>query len=351
MKKEVDNLIVGGGIAGIWLAFQLMKKNRTFALIDKPGVSISSTVAAGIFNPILPGRQKKSYNADLIYPELGKKYHEMEILIGTKVFFTPQICYILNDQGELNDWSILASESFSDYASISEDILSVNIQSEFGHLKVHHSGRVDIPAMLKAFKAQISEPNYYLEAGFDENQVEFSEGLVYGDIAAKHLVLCQGAGMNHNRMTSHLPLRPAKGEVLFIKTDFDLPDSIPQNGVFMLPLGNKTYKVGSNFEWDDLSYETTEKARNEILRKFRAWFKGDFEIIGQEAGLRPSSEDRRPILGKLPGFEHTYVFNGLGSKGVALAPHYSEMMASYIYNEGIIDKEVDISRLKVKTRI
>ncbi len=348
MKNEVDNLIVGGGIAGIWLAFQFLRMRKSFAMIDKPGISISSSVAAGIFNPILPGRQKKSYNADLIYPQLGKKYQEMETLIDEKVLFTPKICYILDDQKSLNDWSVLAaSPDFRDYVSIRDNKLSNAIQSEFGYLEINHSGRVDILTMVNAFKRLISAPNCFIEAEFDEEQLEFtSEGIVYSDISAQQVIFCQGAGMNHNRLTQHLPLKPAKGEVLLIKISDPIADIIPQNGVFMLPLEDGIYKVGSNFEWDDLSYLPTEKAKDEILRKFRKWYKGDFEIIGHEAGLRPSSEDRRPIIGKIPAMEHAYIFNGLGSKGVALAPYYSDILSKHIYNEGTIEKEVDVKRLR-----
>jgi glycine oxidase len=350
LKKQVDNLIVGGGLAGIWLAFQLMKTGRSFALIDKPGLSISSSVAAGIFNPILPGRQKQSYNSGQIYPGLGKKYHEMETLIGQKVLSTPHICYILEDQKSLNDWSVLAaSEPFKGYIEIYDKPLSKDIQSDFGYLEVTHSGRVDIPKMIHAFKTCITSPNILSEEIFDEERIELNTGgVTYGDINARHLILCQGAALSGNKLTSNLPLKPAKGEILLVRTqDYNREDIIPQNGVFMLPLGDHLYKVGSNFEWEDLSYATTKKAKEEILRKFTRWFKGDFEVVGQEAGLRPSSEDRRPLIGRIDPSKPIFIFNGLGSKGVALAPTYSEMLLKYIYDEEPIDKEVDVQRLKM----
>jgi len=349
VEKKVDNLIIGGGIAGVWLAFQFLKMNKTFVMIDKPGLSISSSVAAGIFNPVLPGRQKKSYNVDVIYPSLGEKYHEMEQLIHEKVFFTPHVSYIFDDHKSLNDWSVMTdSDAFHRYVNISNQPLSKHIITEFGYLDINYSGRVDINTMLAAFKRQIAEPNYFKEAIFDVDHLEnHSQGVRYQEIVASQVIFCQGAGMNHNKLTVSIPLKPAKGEILLIKTQDHIEHVIPQNGVFMLPLGNHLFKVGSNFEWVDMTYQSTEKAKEEILRKFTKWYKGDFEVIDQLVGLRPSSEDRRPILGKLPTIEHAYVFNGLGSKGVALAPYYSEMMSRYIYNEVHLDKEVDLKRLRV----
>ncbi len=350
MQKEVDCLVVGGGIAGVWLAFQLLKMKKSFVLIDKPGLSISSSVAAGIYNPLLPGRQKKSYKADLIYPELGKKYHEMEAFLACKILHKQTVCHLLDDQWEHNDWAGLAkSTSFIGYVDLKNERISDHIISDFGQLAIRHSGRIDIQAMTQAFIEQIKSPNYYINEMFDEDQLETDvNGVTYGDIKASKLVLCQGAGMNHNKLTSKIPLKPAKGEVLLIRTDDNFTASIPQKGVFMLPLGNGIYKIGSNFEWDDLGYHPTEKAKEEILRKFEKWYKGPYEIVDQQAGLRPSSEDRRPIIGKIQSVGNTYVFNGLGSKGAALAPYYSEMLCAHIFEGTAIDPDVDVQRLKIR---
>jgi glycine oxidase len=351
LEKEVDNLIVGGGLAGTWLAFQFLKIGKSFALMDQAGLSISSSVAAGIFNPLLPGRQKKSYLADSIYPKLGKKYQEIETFIDKKVFFELPICYVLEDKKSLNDWSVLAvSPLYSDYVSIHEETLATQIQSEFGHIRIKHSGRVDIVGLLNAFRKNIKAPNQYLEAKFDDTKLDiYPDHFKYEGFKARNLIFCQGVAIKDNKLTEHLQLKPAKGEILLIKTHEQMrEDIIPQNGVFMLPMGNSIFKVGSNFEWNELDYRTTEKAREEILRKFTRWYRGGFDIIGHEVGIRPSSMDRRPMIGRLPGHqqENIYIFNGLGSKGVALAPLYSEMLSAHIYGKANIDKDVDVKRMK-----
>src|SRR5690606_20804408 len=104
------------------------------------------------------------------------------------------------------------------------------------------------------------------------------------------------------------------------------------------------YKVGSNFQWNDLDYTTTEAAKNEIIQKLTKWYKGPFEIIGQVAGIRPSSLDRRPILGQLNFHPKAYILNGLGSKGVALSPYYSKMLMDFITDQERIDADVDVKR-------
>ncbi len=347
MKKHVDNLIVGGGLAGTWLAFRFFQMNKRFALIDKPGLSISSSVAAGIINPLLPLRQKKSYKADLIYPDLGKKYQQIEDLIRRKVFYDTPVCYIVDDQKTLNDWSALAgTDPFKEYIIIRDEELSTDIESPFGYLEIRHSGRVDIMAMLDGFRSVVSEPDYYLDMEFDAGKLIISEeGVIYEDLTADNVIFCQGAAMESNPFTSGLKLKPAKGEVLSCNsTNTIKSDKIILNGVFMLPLGDGLFRTGSNFEWNELDYLPTEKAKLDILRRLGSWYKGDCRVTDHRAGIRPSSLDRRPILGKIPGHDRMYVFNGLGSKGAALSPYYSDMLSKHIYNISCIDPEADISR-------
>ena len=347
---KVDNLIVGGGLAGIWFAFQCAKRNVPFALITKAGHSKSSEVAAGIFNPILANRQKLSYKADEIYPDLGKKYHELEALIHQKIFHKYPVAYIIESLKELNDWAALSeSHIFKDYVLMKNERIADHVISDFGVLEISSSGWVDIPLMIHSFISRIVSPNVFLEDDFiPDLLVNNEEGYFYQNINAQNVVFCQGTAATQNPFTANVQLKPAKGEVLYIQNDETIENLIPQNGVFMLPLGNNCFKIGSNFEWNDMTWEPTQKAQNEIIGKFTRWYKGPFEIVTQIAGVRPSSNDRRPFVGKLNTLPNAYILNGLGSKGVALAPYYSEMLYKHIYENGEIEKDVEVYRFKSK---
>jgi glycine/D-amino acid oxidase-like deaminating enzyme len=343
---KVDNLIVGAGIAGTWMAFQSIKYNQSFALISQDGHSKSSTVAAGIYNPILANRQKLSYNADLIYSDLSKKYHEMEVLIHEKILHHHPVTYIIESLKELNDWAALAqSHIFKDFVLMKNERISDHTLSDFGVLEIVDSGWVDVKTMMRRFRHFISEPNYFFEKDFiAEDLIQLENGFVYQDIEAKNIIFCQGTASLNNPFTQDIPLKPAKGEILIIEAEEKIEEIIPQNAVFMLPIGLNFYRVGSNFEWNELDYQPTEKALNEIVNKLTKWYKGAFEIIGQVAGIRPSSLDRRPILGRLNMHKNAFILNGLGSKGVALSPYYSKMLMEHIVHNKAIDAEVDVKR-------
>ncbi len=348
MNLKTDNIIVGAGLAGTWIAYQFLKASKSFVLIDETGHSKSSFVAAGIFNPILANRQKISYKADEIYPNLGKKYHEIEHYLHEKFYHHHPVSYIIDSLRELNDWAALSeSHLFKDFVIMTNERIGDQIISDFGALEIQDSGWVDIPHFLSAFRKKIHQPNAFLNEAFDPNQLaKTDDGFTYKNIETKNIVFCQGTAIDTNPLTENIRLKPAKGEVLIIKSEEHVEGIIPQNGVFLLPLGNHLYKVGSNFEWKNLDFNPTENAKDEILAKLTKWFKAPFEIVDHQAGVRPSSNDRRPIIGKLPDLPNAYVFNGLGSKGVALAPYYSELLCKYIYDGVELPAEVDVARLK-----
>ena len=114
---------------------------------------------------------------------------------------------------------------------------------------------------------------------------------------------------------------------------------------FVLPVGNKRFKVGSTYEWDDLTEQTTEKGKVSIVERLDALIDVEYQIEDQWAGVRPTIVDRRPVLGRHPHFPNLYVFNGLGTKGVMLAPKFAEIMANYLIEESSeLPAEIDVKR-------
>ncbi len=70
----------------------------------------------------------------------------------------------------------------------------------------------------------------------------------------------------------------------------------------------------------------------------------DFEIVNHQAGIRPTVNDRRPLMGLHPQHPTLAVFNGLGTKGVMLAPYFAYQLYSFLELNKPLDVEVDIKR-------
>ena len=345
MSKTVDYIIVGQGLAGTWIGFQLIKKGCTVLVINHSSLSNSSLVAGGLYNPLLAKRQKLSYLAHEIYPHIESVYAEIEAYINHSVLKQEPIQYIIESIEELNTWSVLCeTEAYKPFVRMTDLVDFPSIDAPHGVVEILHSGWVNIPELLQASKEKLRQDFAYLDEIFNQEELNIdADGVSYKDIKAKGIVYAQGTPTIHQDI---LRLKPAKGEILRVNIPkLELP-FIPQQGVFMLPLGEGHFKIGSTFEWKDLSENTTEEGKMQLLKKWLNFYKGEYTIVGQEAGVRPSSNDRRPILGALDKDNKSFVFNGLGSKGVALAPYFSLQLANFITEGTAIDREVDIKRFK-----
>ena len=76
--KKVKYLIVGQGIAGTVLAHTLEDENIDFHIIHHQQPGESSSIAAGIINPITGKYFVKSWQVDLLLPFAKKKYEYWE---------------------------------------------------------------------------------------------------------------------------------------------------------------------------------------------------------------------------------------------------------------------------------
>ena len=60
--------------------------------------------------------------------------------------------------------------------------------------------------------------------------------------------------------------------------------------------------------------------------------------------MRPTVKDRRPLVGQHQNYKNLYVLNGLGTRGVMIAPYVANKLFQYIENDEPIDPEIDIKR-------
>lgn len=111
-----------------------------------------------------------------------------------------------------------------------------------------------------------------------------------------------------------------------------------------MPIGNHLFKVVDTYEWNDLNDLSTEKAKQELITKINAVVSSPYKIISHEAGLRPSVVDRRPEIVPHPLYKHFYVFNGLGTKAVMIAPFFAKQFVDYLQNKALIDADVNSNR-------
>jgi glycine/D-amino acid oxidase-like deaminating enzyme len=337
-------IIVGQGLAGTTLAWSLYKENIPFVIIDNHHQHCASKVAAGLYNPVVFKRMVKSWMVDDLLPVADNFYAYCEEILETKFWHKLPIKKIFVNEEEKNLWRKKSVENFY-LGGIEEDVTINEIDSKEGLGEVNNAGWLDVPLFLEKSKEFFLEKKLLLQQHFNYADIIHSENqLSYKEITAKGIVFCEGYQMINNPYFSELPLIPTKGEVLTLEVKRFNPNCTLNKGVFLLPLRNNTFKCGATYEWHTTQAEITEKGKKELEEKLQKFLKADYSILHHEAGIRPTVVDRRPLLGNNPQYKNVFVFNGLGTKGVMLAPYFAEVMKDFLLDKAKLSQEINSNR-------
>ena len=166
----------------------------------------------------------------------------------------------------------------------------------------------------------------------------------YKEFRAKHIVCAEGFGVKQNPYFSDIPLTGSKGEILTIKSSDLKIDFAIKSSVFVIPIGNDLYTVGSTYNNDDKSHLPTEEAKAELLTKLKTFMTCDFKIFEHRAGVRPTTKDRRPLVGRHTIHKNLYILNGLGTRGVMIGPYVAKGLYEFIESNVPLESEIDIGR-------
>jgi len=343
----LDYIIVGFGLAGMSLAEQLRKENRSFVVITQEDKS-SSVVAGGMYNPVILKRFTSPWNAVSQLEYAIPFYTEMQSRLKVKVVNPLQLLRVFNTIEEQNNW-LIASDKPNLYPFLSPNFIKNNntaIHADNNYGVVNKAGRLQVAKLLQSYKEELLGAKSYLEEMFLHSSLEIMDDhFVYNGVKSKHIVFSEGYGMKENPYFNYLPLNGTKGEVLIIKSENLKLESIVKSGVFIIPLEEKDYYlVGATYHWTDKSWSATGEAKVELSEKLNLLINCEYTVVDQLAGIRPTVKDRRPLVGRHPKHKNMYVLNGLGTRGVMVAPVVSCQLFNYIEKGDELTPEIDIER-------
>lgn len=351
MKNGFDTIIIGQGLAGTLLAFELNQNKRDFLIIDNAHKHSSSVVAAGLYNPVVFRKPTLGFNVEKVLPFALKKYQNLEDILGSKFLHQRPYLKFFENFKTINDWEAKAAEpKFYDFIKLpllKAAIYGVN--NDLPYAETKYTGNVDLPVFLKAsntfFKsneALISDKVEEIKTG-SKFKLNLSSGK---EVFCNQLILARGFQEKNEPEFSYSTVGATKGDILTISCPNLKCDYILSKGFFILPIGKDLYKVGATYDWEDKTDAISVSAKQELLKRFESLVILPYEVVNHEAGLRPGAKDRRPLIGAHPEHKNLFIFNGLGSKGVLLGPYYANQLASHIFEGTPIDNEVNVNRMK-----
>lgn len=349
MTKTVDFIIVGLGLAGACLATQLIRRGKKIAVFDTPDQNRASSVAAGLFNPITGKRIVKTWKADEIFSYLKSFYKSVEVELGKKFYYPMELYTPFRSIDEQNEWMAKSADlSFSNY------VLNVTTGATYGDqvtdplggILLAHCGYINTNVFIDSVRERVKKNHHYVEEELDEKKLKIDTKIIsYPGLLAQKIIFCTGIHQLKSNLFEGLPLKPLKGEVITIKTNAPL-NRIYNRGVYIIASGSLEYKVGATYNLVSPVDGITDVGREELTQKISEFLNVDFNVTHQVWGIRPSTIDRRPLLGTHPQYESVVIFNGLGTKGVSLAPYFSDQLTKWLLDGAKLDKEVNISRVK-----
>ncbi len=345
-NRSIDYIIVGQGLAGTALAYILHKTGKKIAVIDQDSEQTSSKVAAGLYNPITGRKLVRTWKANELFPFLETFYQDLELVTKQKFLFDLPIYRPFFSVEQQNEW--MAKSENDEYSQFvkktSFDPKYEAVHNDSGGVELAHSGYLEVPVYLMALRNYFIQNELLISEQFDFNQLElFDRHVEYKNIRASKIIFCEGPRASENPYFNWLPFSLVKGEILTFKSNLQI-DNIVNRGVFVIPRGHETFRTGSNYNNNDRSWDVTEKGRQEIEERLKQLISCDYEVISQKAGIRPATRDRKPFIGLHPKYETIGIFNGLGTKGVSLAPYFAQQFCNYLESDEQLDSEVNISR-------
>ncbi|MBO0934946.1 FAD-binding oxidoreductase [Fibrella sp. HMF5335] len=345
-----DVLVVGQGVAGSVLALTLERYGCSVTVASSASLPAASAVAAGIVNPLTGRKLVRTWEADRLFPYLHQFYTAAEGQLNQS-FFTPLGIYRpYRDAKERADYQqVTADADLVRYVGEPGDDAAYGavVSNPFGGLRVTQAGWVDLPSFVGAVRTYFIQKDRFIRADVQPDNLTIgSDSVTYAGVRYRYVIFCEGSHGQANPLFSYLPYNVVKGEILTARvTDYPVQDIINQ-GVFVMPINRTIIRIGATYSWHELDWQTTEAGRTFLETKARDLLRIPFTVVQQQAGIRPSTKDRRPFVGMHPQLPRIGIFGGMGTKGVSLAPYLADQFAGALWAGQEINEAVNISRFR-----
>lgn len=358
-----DFLIVGHGLAGALLSWQLATAGASVVVVRDPDIPAASAVAPGIVNPLAGQRLKPCWAIDAHLPLARQTYQHLEDLSGERLWHPLRILRVLRDERQRRALEQRCEETQArPFVGewIEPAMLGSGIEAPHGAFLTEGAARLDVPAALAAFESLWQDPPSELcgrvglctgNVNPRELQID-TEGVAWRNDVYGTVVFAEGWQGSHNPFLRELPWRNARGDMLTLRLTGQpflpegLRDCLLNYGHWLLPSGDGHYRLGATYAWSRFEAPPDPAAGLTLLAGLRKVVThADFTLAERHCGTRPIVADRFPVLGRLPASPRLAVCNGFASKATLHAPAMTHALAENLLRDVPLPPEVDVRRM------
>ncbi len=346
---DLDFLIIGQGLAGSLLAWELIQRNKKILIIDNGAIN-ASQIAAGLINPITGMRLVKSLDTDQQLTAATRLYQQLEIEFAQTFYKTKTMLRIIRNLKELEYWhKRMQDDEYQPY--LYEQLIQNQYQNIFnaplGILKQKKTGYLQTRPLLARLKAFFIEKGSFKQCSFDNQDMLIKQGSIHWhDIKTKQVIFCEGFQCINNPWFSWLPMQPVKGEILTLSGRTDIPDNILNYGHWLIPVTQATFRTGATFDRENINTQPTSVGKQTLLSSLTSIYPDvdSSRITEHQANVRPCTLDKQPFIGSHPQHSEILIFNGFGAKGSLQIPLHSQHFADYLLNKDTLPSSCNIDR-------
>ncbi|WP_186577242.1 glycine oxidase ThiO [Aquibacillus kalidii] len=366
MNQIYDSIVIGGGVIGGSIAYQLARRGQNVLLIEKDRIaSKASSAAAGMLavqaeleeeNPLFysaiqsrnmfPNLSEEILDTCGIDIELINRGMYKVAVSNKEVEDYQQILSSQKKTGQKAEWmsqdQLLEGEPY-----LSDEVL--------GAMFLENDGQVSAPqltnGMIKAaivFGAEVKEFT-------DVESLLLKKGRVVGvktnegDFHSENVVVTTGAWSRGLLRETGLNLNvyPVKGECLSVTTNKPiLSRTIFSDGCYLVPKRGNRILVGASVKPYTFNQQVSAHSISMLLDKAIKLLPKikDAEWEKAWAGIRPQTEDGLPYLGEHPDYRGLFVATGHFRNGILLSPITGVVMADLMERQS---PTIDISAFRL----
>lgn len=340
---EADFLIVGQGLAGTWLDYFLSLSGKRCIVIDRKNPNSASNISSGIVNPITGRKLVKTWMFDEMYNFAQSAYQKIEQKFNIKVWYNRNIVWLLQNEQDLNNFSARSSADgyHQHILAVERGIWKPEFKSAVGYAVVA-GNYINTSLLLQSYRTHLLQNNRLIEDFVDIKDLTFlSEGVIWKNVKASKIIFCEGYLAGQNPFFNHLPLAPNKGEVLVVEAgELKITDHLIKGSAFLVPLGNDLFWAGSQYNFDQPDENISEEGRIEIENALKSMLTVPFKVVDHWAGIRPSTLQRRPLVGMHHKYPQIGILNGLGTKGVLMSTYFANKLSELLINNSTLPKDL-----------
>jgi glycine oxidase len=337
---EFDRVrIIGQGLTGSLLALILNERDVPFVVQDTHLPGSATEVAPGIVNPLAGRNFRPPDSIGELLKTVESGMALIERTLGESIWKPTPILRMFAEPTQIDRFT-RGMEKFGIEAFVDErfpENTFAHLNDVFGSFLTKGGGWADLPRLKSLVRDWLKAGDRLIEEPWDHSAATGSEN--------EALCFCEGWQIANNPEWKFIPHNPAKGEMLIVRFEDELPrDRIYNQSCWVQPIDNDLWRIGATYTWSNFNSEPSPEGTKDLQERLQLLTPIPFKVEDQVAGVRPIVEDYHPVIGRHPEHKNWYVLNAMGSKGVLQAPATAAALADQIISQKSIPQEWCLSR-------